>query len=89
MLGFEAHKVAESDGLAVFVLDDEPHLTVGIDVVARGGDIVVQGVTRIGHVGCTHIPQAGVVLYAIEQVKVLGLNGTQTDKGKLIHCSLS
>ena len=75
--GIEVDKVDDADGLAFGVVDHHPHLTVGVDVVGDVGHVVVEHITGIGHVGGADVPEADVVLDAVEQVEVFGLDGAE------------
>ena len=56
MLRFEAYNIADSHSLVVVTLDNQPHLAVSIDIVAGSGNIVVQRIAGIWHVGGTDMP---------------------------------
>ncbi len=57
----------------LFVLNHQAQLAVGIDVATGIGNVVMQHITGVWHIGCTHAPQHVVILYAVEQFKVLRL----------------
>lgn len=75
--GIEVDKVDDTDSLSLSVVDHHPHLTVGIDIVGNVGHIVVEHIARIGHVRRADVPEADVVLNAIEQVEVFRLDSSQ------------
>ena len=72
----ERDEVDNTDSLAIAVVDHHTHLTVGIDVVGGMGHVVVEQITGIGHIGGTDVPKRRIILDAVEQVEVLGLDGT-------------
>ena len=72
----ERDEVDNADSLALAVFDHHTHLTVSIDIVGGIGHVVVEQITGIGHIGGADIPERRVVLDAVEQVEVLGLDGT-------------
>ena len=71
----EIHNVGNAYHLTLRILDNQPHLMVGIDVACGIGHIVMKGITAIGDIGDTDIPEIHIVLDAIEQVEVFGFNG--------------
>ena len=77
--GIEIDKVDNADSLSLGVVDHHPYLTVGIDVVGDVGHIVVEHIAGIGHIRRADIPEADVVLDAIEQIEVFRLDGSQVD----------
>ena len=72
----EVDKVDNADSLSLSVVDHHPHLTVGIDVVGDVGHIVVEHIAGIGYVRRADVPEADIVLDAIEQVEIFGLDGS-------------
>ena len=61
--------------LPFLIVDHKARLTVGIDVGRGMGHVVVEQVAGIRYVGGADIPERRVVLDAVEQVEVFGLNG--------------
>ena len=74
--GIEVDKVDNADSLSLGVVDHHPYLTVGIDVVGDVGHIVVEHIAGIRYVRRADVPEADIVLDAIEQVEVFGLDGS-------------
>ena len=72
--GIEVNDVGNTHGLPLHIVDHHAHLTVGIDVGRGVGNIVVEQVAGLGHVGSADVPKRGIILNAVEQVKVFGLN---------------
>ena len=73
----ERDEVDDADGLSLAVVYHHAHLTVGIDIVGGMGHVVVEQIAGIGHIGGTDAPERRIVLDAVEQVEVFGLDGTQ------------
>ena len=74
--GIEIDKVDNADSLSLGVVDHHPYLTVGIDVIGDVGHIVVEHIAGIRYVRRADVPEADIVLDAIEQVEVFGLDGS-------------
>ena len=72
VLGREMHQIDDTRRFALIILRHQPHLAVSIDVVTAVGDIIVQRITAVGHIGGPHQPQTLVVLYLIQQIEVFG-----------------
>ena len=85
VLGVETYDVSHPHGLALRILNDQPHLTVGIDVVAGRCHVVVEGIAAIGNIGSTDIPQGAVVLNTVEHIEVFWFDGPETDDRMLVH----
>ena len=85
MLGSEVLQIDETDGGAFGILNDEPHLFVGIDIACGLCQIVVQGKARIGHIGGADVPKLTIVFYLIEQIKVFRLQGAEHDLRLLLR----
>lgn len=77
--GMEVLEVDEALDNAVGSLDDEPQLTVLVDVVLTLGNKLPEGIGREGGGGLALGPQAGVVLDEVHQVEVFGFGGPQRD----------
>ena len=72
VLRVEVYHISHAYHLMLVVLNDQPHLTIGIDIVATGSNIIVQRIATIRHIGSTHMPEAAIILYLIENVEVFG-----------------
>ena len=72
----ERDEIDNANGMVVRVVDHQAHLTVGIDVIGSMGDVIVKQITGIRHIGETNVPERHIVLYAVEQVEIFGLNGS-------------
>jgi hypothetical protein len=72
----EVDEVNDADGLSLFIINHHPHLTVGVDIIGDMGYIIVEHVTGIGHVRSSDVPEADVVLDAVEQVEIFGFDGS-------------
>ena len=77
VLRVETHQVADAHRLSrAYIFYYQSYLPVSKDVVRRCGDIIVQRIARVRHVGRSHIPQTTIILQLIEQVEVLRFNGS-------------
>ena len=85
MLGVKIGQVDCTDRLSFFVVNHQPHLSVGINIALGRSDVVDQHAARIRHIGGTHAPYRTVVLQRLERVKVFGLHGSQTDWRERFH----
>ena len=72
----ERDEVDDTDSLALAVVDHHTHLTVGIDIIGGIGHVVVEQITGIGNIGGADVPERRIVLDAVEQVEIFGLNGS-------------
>lgn len=72
----ERDKVDDADRLVIRVVNHQAHLTVGVDVIGSMSHVIVKQITGIRHVGETNVPERHIVLYAVKQVEVFGLNSS-------------
>ena len=70
MLRVEMNQVGHSHHVMLLIFHDKTQLAVSIDIVGRGGQIVMKGITAIRHIGSANMPKAAVVLYLIEHIEV-------------------
>ena len=77
MLWFEVYDVADAHSLVLSTLNNQSHLPVGIDVIARRSDVVMQRIARVRHIGGSDMPELLVIFNPIEQVEVFGFDGSQ------------
>ena len=77
VLRIEIHEVNHADSLSLGIGNDKSQLAVSIDVCLLSGNVIVQSIARVWHIGMADAPDSAVVLNGIEVVKVLGFQCTK------------
>ncbi len=71
--------------LAMTILSHQPHLTIGIDIGSRIGDVIEQHVTGIWHVRTPGVPYSSIILRLVKHGKVFGLQSPEADNWQVLR----
>ena len=79
VLRIEIHQVDHTYRIAIPIANHQPHLMVHIDVARSAGYVLMEGIARIRFVGHSDAPKRNIVFHLVEQIEILGFEGTQRD----------